>query len=307
MHRPAGYVPRMVLNADTGGSMRNVLIVALGCALPAAATAQDAVPVAPMRVADIVVPPHTEVVLRLNEEVASDRARVGQLVPVSVARDVVVDGMVVIPRGTAGFGEVTGRTGKGAFGKSGKVDLELRSIAVAGRTVPIVGRYHASGKGRAGETIGTILVGGVIAGAFVTGRHAVFEEGREFVAFTADSARIAAPPQRFAAPVALAAAPAPAPISAPLPASISSPRLRMPAVAPPAPPIASTVVLASAASAPVYRASAYPVRSVRYASVDPVAAPTDSRYDTLVRFERGLAAVQPVRAGDSRQGWKISD
>ncbi|MCU6455896.1 hypothetical protein LPN01_17595 [Sphingomonas sp. A2-49] len=269
--------------------MRTLTIVALGCAVPATAVAQNVAPtpvVAPFA-AEAVLPPHTEVVLRLDEEVASNRARVGQAVPVSVARDVVVDGMVLIPRGTAGVGAVTGRTGKGAFGKSGKIDIELRSIEVAGRNVPIVGRYHASGKGRAGETIGTILVGGVIAGAFVTGRHAVFEEGREFTAFTADAARIAAPLRRSVAPAALAIAAA------------SAPR-----------PIAAPVAYAGVASAPVYRASGYTAplpQPVRYASIDPVSAPTDSRYDTLVRFERGLAAVQPVRAGDSRQGWKISD
>jgi hypothetical protein len=152
--------------------VHKLIIVAALCTLPTAIAAQDA-----RTDAAIVVPAHTEMALRLDEEIASDRARVGQTVAVSVARDVIVDGAVLIPRGAPGVGAVTFRTGKGAFGKSGKLDIELRSVEVGGRSVPVVGRYHAAGDGRTGETIGTIIVGGVVAGAFVTGHNAVFEEG----------------------------------------------------------------------------------------------------------------------------------
>ena len=104
--------------------MHKLIIVAALCTLPTAIAAQDA-----RTDAAIVVPAHTEMALRLDEEIASDRARVGQTVAVSVARDVIVDGAVLIPRGAPGVGAVTFRTGKGAFGKSGKLDIELRSVA----------------------------------------------------------------------------------------------------------------------------------------------------------------------------------
>lgn len=193
-----------------GGEMRVLIILAMGFGVPGVAAAQDVRPlvVPAMLAADALVPAHTEIVFRLDEEIASNRAVVGQSVPVSVMRDVIVDGVVLIPRGSAGHGVVTARTGKGAFGKSGKLDIELRSVDVAGLSVPVNGRYHAAGDGRTGATLGTILVGGVIAGAFVTGRHAIFAEGREFVAFTRDATRVRIPPARsFAAPryVALAA------------------------------------------------------------------------------------------------------
>ncbi|MGA1798647.1 hypothetical protein VH567_07685 [Sphingomonas sp. 4RDLI-65] len=263
--------------------MRRLMMVAMGCCMLAAAIAAEAPAGADAAApagasagasaganAGVLVPAHTEVVLRLNEEVGSDRARLGQMVPVSVARDVVVDGAILIPRGTAGTGEVVYRSGKGAFGKSGKVDVELRSIDVGGRSVPVVGRYHAAGGGRTGETIGTIIVGGVIAGAFITGRHAVFEEGHEFTAFTGAATRVARPSVRMARFVPPAAS-MPSGAGSFAPATVSyRPRPISPYVARPAP-----------AVVPAYTVSG--------------------------SLAERLAAAQPVRGGDPRLGWTISD
>lgn len=249
--------------------MRRLIMAAMAC-VPGTAFAADAPVAAPAGVeTGVLVPAHTEVVLRLNEEIGSDRARLGQIVPVSVARDVIVDGAVLIPRGTFGTGEVVYRSGKGAFGKSGKVDVELRSIDVGGRSVPVVGHYHAAGGGRTGETIGTIIVGGVIAGAFVTGRHAVFEEGHEFTAFTGAATRVGRPTVRIARFVP--------PVATGLPAGPAT--------------FASTAVS--------YRPQgAYAARQA------PAAVPA---YTASGSFEQRLAAAQPVRGGDPRLGWTISD
>ncbi|RMB54026.1 hypothetical protein C8J44_1640 [Sphingomonas sp. PP-CE-3A-406] len=248
--------------------MKAALLMGAICALPTAALAEDVRPgvasvtVAP--VSQIVVPAHTEMMLRLDEEIGSDRARVGQPVAVSVARDVIVDGLVVIPRGTAGTGAVTYRTGKGAFGKSGKVDIELRSVDVGGRMVPVVGRYHAAGDGRTGETIGTILIGGVVAGAFVTGHHAIFEEGREFTAFTGAATPIARPTVRMARFVP----------------PVTTPAMR------------NAMFERVGANGPLFGDAA------------PKVAPAYVAYGTLAQR---LAAAQPVRGGDPRLGWTISD
>ncbi|BCA60796.1 hypothetical protein HMP09_0030 [Sphingomonas sp. HMP9] len=248
--------------------MHKQIIVAALCMLPTAIAAQTApMDPAPMDPA-IVVPAHTEMLLRLDEEIASDRARVGQSVAVSVARDVIVDGAVLIPRGSPGVGAVTLRTGKGAFGRSGKLDIELRSVEVGGHSVPVVGRYHVAGDGRTGETIGTIIVGGVVAGAFVTGHNAVFEQGRQFTAFTGEATRIARPAIRMARYV--------------------------PPAALPLMPFARNAPLAS----PSYATIAY---SPPPAIAGPPAYVADGS------FAQRLAAAQPVRGGDPRLGWTISD
>lgn len=264
--------------------MHKLVGIVAACALPGVAFAEDVRPAAmaipaPDTAGDtaIVLPARTELVLRLDEEVASDRARVGQSVGVSVARDVIVDGAVLIPRGTAGVGAVTYRSGKGAFGKSGKLDIELRSIEIGGRSIPVVGRYHAAGDGRTGETIGTIIVGGVVAGAFVTGRNAVFEEGRQFTAFTGEAARIARP--------------------------VVSPRpvVRMAKYVPVAPPAANFTRVPAVTASP-YVSVAYTAP----AAMAP-AMPAAPAYVAKGSFAQRLAAAQPVRGGDPRLGWTISD
>ncbi len=258
--------------------MHKLVGIVAACALPGVAFAEDVRPAsmaipAPDTAGDtaIVLPARTELVLRLDEEVASDRARVGQSVGVSVARDVIVDGAVLIPRGTAGVGAVTYRSGKGAFGKSGKLDIELRSIEIGGRSIPVVGRYHAAGDGRTGETIGTIIVGGVVAGAFVTGHNAVFEEGRQFTAFTGEAARIARPVVRMAKYVP---------------------------VAPPA---------ANLARGPAVTASPYVAVAYTGPAAMAPAMPAAPAYVAKGSFAQRLAAAQPVRGGDPRLGWTISD
>jgi hypothetical protein len=53
----------------------------------------------------------------------------------------------VIPRGTPAMGEVTWRTGKGAFGKSGKLEFSLRYIDLGGQHIPVTGDFRQEGEG----------------------------------------------------------------------------------------------------------------------------------------------------------------
>ena len=174
----------------------------LSFALPGVAAAQT-------------VPANVDVPVTLVQELSSQRLKAGATFDVVVSRDVWVDGQVVIPRGTPGRGEVTWRTGKGAFGKSGKMEIEVRSISMAGVEVPLTGKFREEGQGNTGATIGTIAVAGLVGGAFVTGRSAVFEQGRELRAVTTRPVMLSRMPTPFATPIMAAVAPgAPAPVVA---------------------------------------------------------------------------------------------
>lgn len=137
------------------------------------------------------LPANTEVMVTLNSEVSSKKAKVGDRFDVSVARDVMLGNYIVIPRGTRGNGVVTYRTGKGAFGKSAKMEIEIRSITLNGREIPLSGKFRQEGQGNTGATVGAAVAVGVFS-AFVTGRSAVFEQGRELRTFTVESLPIAA-------------------------------------------------------------------------------------------------------------------
>lgn len=133
-----------------------------------------------------VLPTNTELLLSLNSELNSKNAKVGDRFPLTVVSDGMLANFVVIPRGTRGTGEVTYRTGKGAFGKSAKMEIELRSIEMNGLSIPISGSYRQEGAGNTGATVGAAVAAGPLA-AFVTGRSAIFTQGRELRAFTREA------------------------------------------------------------------------------------------------------------------------
>ena len=111
----------------------------------------------------------------------------------TVVQDVMLGGYIIIPRGTPAYGSMTYRTGKGAFGKSAKIEIDMESISLAGRSIPLVGHFRQEGQGNTGATIGTAVAAGLIAAAFVTGRSAVFDAGREFRVSTREAVPVVLP------------------------------------------------------------------------------------------------------------------
>lgn len=156
------------------------------------------------------LPANTEVVLRVNDDVTTKGGSVeeGTMFALTVASDVRVQNLVVIPRGARAMGEVTWKTGKAAFGKSGKMEVELRYIEVGGNRIDIEGKYRQEGEGNTVATVGTVVVAGVF-GALVTGKSAKIPRGRELVARTRNDIPVLLPsPQGYyAAPAAYAPAP----------------------------------------------------------------------------------------------------
>ena len=167
---------------------------------PAAAWAVDPAPPAPEETAQptvapaaeapsapayLVLPANAELTVTPNSDLSSKSLREGDTFPVSTVYDVLKDGYVVIPRGTRGQGKVTWRTGKGAFGKSAKMDLAFEWIEVGGRRVVIDGKHRQEGAGNTAATIGTALAAGVFS-AFVTGKSATVPRGMQLKAFTAE-------------------------------------------------------------------------------------------------------------------------
>ncbi len=125
--------------------------------------------------------------LILTSELSSSRNREGETFGMTVASDVMSDGVVVIPRGTRAVGEITLRSGRGMFGRSGKMELSFRYLDLDGIRIPLDGAHFHGGEGNTAGTIGAVLGAGVVGGLLVTGRSANFPEGREFSARTIDA------------------------------------------------------------------------------------------------------------------------
>lgn len=172
----------------------------------------------------LMLPPYTEIILTPDAEASSKQLREGDVVLMHSLFDVMHNGVVVIPKGTPAKGTVTWRTGKGAFGKSAKMEITFNDLTMAnGQKLALSGKHRQEGAGNTGAAVGAVVAVGVF-GAFVTGKSAVIPVGQHLTARTADGLTYAIPAGAKIVPTAeLAPAAAPAteaaPAAAPAPAT----------------------------------------------------------------------------------------
>ncbi|KAB2854531.1 MAG: hypothetical protein F9K41_11055 [Sphingopyxis terrae] len=180
----------------------------------------DIAPVAAPAIAapapSLLLPAYSEVILTPDTEASSKKLREGDVVPMHSMFDVMHNGVVVIPKGSRANGMVTWRTGKGAFGKSAKMEIGFKElIMLGGQKVALSGSHRQEGQGNTGAAVGAAVAVGVF-GAFVTGKSAIIPVGQQLTARTADPLPYVIPagakivPTAELAPVVPATAPAPA-------------------------------------------------------------------------------------------------
>ena len=153
----------------------------------------------------------TEIPLRLEEGLDSNdkTIREGEQFHMTVANDVMLGNMVVIPAGSPATGEITDLRHKGMWGKSGHISARALNVRVGDRLIRLTGNFDERGTtGTAGVVTSIALV--PIAGFFVTGTSAKIPANSGVKAFLDEDLTIAAP----ATPVAPAAAAAQVPAAA---------------------------------------------------------------------------------------------
>jgi hypothetical protein len=167
------------------------------------------------------LPSSTDVWMSLDKGLSSKKIHEGDQFDMTVSRDVMLGDYVVIPRGAHGHGQISYRTGKGAFGKSAKMEFDLIDVKVGDRTIPLTGHYRIEGQGNTGATVGAVVAVGVFS-AFVTGHSATAAQGSEWKGDTKEPILVAIAPTTTIVPaVATQAAPAPAPAATP--AAVATP------------------------------------------------------------------------------------
>lgn len=151
----------------------------LAAASQGAGTVQAPVP---PRQADPVLAAGTRVPMRTVEALSSRTARQGQRFGLEVTEAVLVDDLVVIPKGAPGIGEVRRVVEKGIFGKSGKLEVQVLFVTVGGSRIRLDGRTRDKGSsGAVGVALGLPLVG--ISSAFISGTSARIPAGTAIEGF----------------------------------------------------------------------------------------------------------------------------
>lgn len=179
--------------------MKSYVFAAIAGTIAAPAIAQEAapVPVQAVRAApqpEFVLPAGTEIPLKMSQLVTTkgDSWDEGDQFYLTVASDVMLGEYVIIPQGTRATGRITWLTSRGAFGKSGKMDIELEYLELNGRRINIDGTYRQEGNGATLATVGGVVAAGVFA-AFITGRSGEIPQGRELIATLESNLPVALP------------------------------------------------------------------------------------------------------------------
>ncbi|MGR4892174.1 hypothetical protein ACIPPQ_14195 [Sphingopyxis sp. LARHCG72] len=182
-------------------------------AVPAVAAAPAIAVAAPAP--GLTLPSYTEVILTPDAEANSKKLREGHTVPMRTVFDVMHNGVVVIPKGTRGMGTVTWRTGKGAFGKSAKMEITFNELTLPnGHRLPLAGMHRQEGEGNTGAAVGAAIAVGVF-GAFVTGKSAIIPVGQHLMARTNEPLAYVIPAGAVVIPTAQLAPAAPAAVLTP--------------------------------------------------------------------------------------------
>lgn len=176
-----------------------------------------------MASAQSVLPEGLTIHLATQDELSSKKAKVGDPVKFVVRDPVVIGGATVIPAGSAAVGQVTRAQDNGLFGRSGKLEIGVSHIDLAGRQIPVRGNRDKKGASGTVGAVGAAIVF-LPLGLLIRGREATIKAGTPVDVFVAKET-----PMEAAAPPPSAAAPQIAetlrPIDLPPSAAVSPPEL----------------------------------------------------------------------------------
>jgi BON domain len=126
---------------------------------------------------DVSVPAGTAIPIRITQTLDSASTQTGTPFNGVVTREVVVDGFVVIPAGSAVSGSVVEAKDATHFKGSSLISIQLTALRRHGNLIPIsTDAYTVAGKGRGGNTAAKIgggaAIGAVLGGIFGGGKGA---------------------------------------------------------------------------------------------------------------------------------------
>jgi hypothetical protein len=117
----------------------------------------------------VTVPAGTQLSVRLNDPLDSERNQVGDTFHGSLSAPIVIDGETVIPSGADVTGRVVNVQSAGRFAGQSLLTLELTSLSVNGKTYNLqTNQWTRSGKGE-GKSTATKVGVGTAAGAILGG------------------------------------------------------------------------------------------------------------------------------------------
>lgn len=141
----------------------------------------------PSKRATLIFPKVRNYKYELTKELSSKKAKVGDLVPLRVVENLIINDVIIIPAGAKVRGIVTKARKAGGLGRGGKLEFQIVSVqTINGVKVPLQYTKYEHGAGDGGA-VAVFAVVSIVGGVFMKGKNVIYNEGLRFEAeVTAD-------------------------------------------------------------------------------------------------------------------------
>jgi len=148
----------------------------------------------------VTLPGGAPVSVQLVDKLSSGTAKVGDTFSITVAKDVAIDGWLVIAKGAGGQGEVLSVQQAGSHGKAGTIGLQIDWVyVVSGEKVRLSSqRKTEEGENKVGASSTATIISwaflglpGLFAHNFVKGRDVEIDGTRVLQAYVDNTVRVA--------------------------------------------------------------------------------------------------------------------
>ena len=147
---------------------------------------------------DLYIPSGTQISLSLVDPVSSKKSKKGTSFRLKVMENLMVNGVVVIPKDQQVVGYVIDAHGNRLFGGGGKLVMNIPSIdTINGVKVPVNGYIDGHGGGDGGA-VAVAAVASLLGGLFMKGKNIYYEPGQVFTVTVATDTDIEATPDNLA-------------------------------------------------------------------------------------------------------------
>ena len=135
---------------------------------------------APVKRGNAYIPKGTTLQIELTKELSSKKAKVGDLIPLKIVQNLIINDVVVIPAGAEVKGVVTKARKAGGLGRGGKLEFTIVSVdTINGVKVPLQYTKGEHGANEGGAVAVVVFVS-IVGGIFMKGKNVVYNEGLRF-------------------------------------------------------------------------------------------------------------------------------
>jgi hypothetical protein len=145
---------------------------------------------------EIVIPDGTEVIVQLKYVLSGQDSKVGDIIDLVVAQDVLIDGVKVIAQGASATARITVAKKAGYWGKKGQLEWTMQDIQTVEGKIPARFTKKTDGKSNSGTVavgavVTTVLLGPIgLLWGLKKGKAAEIPAGTKFSVFTDNEAKI---------------------------------------------------------------------------------------------------------------------